>query len=173
MLAEMGLAPKASKTRIVHLKEGGEGLDFLGFHHRWVRARSQQHRHVLFLARWPSEKAMRQVRDRVRELTARRRLLLPVEVIVEDVNRVLRGWSAYFRYGNSAHHFDKIRNHALERLALVIAKRHQRTRAYGLSVVACQSADQLGLIDLNGIVVAPRPGRDWRGKPNAGGERRR
>ena len=116
---------------------------------------------------------MRQVRDRVRELTARRRLLLPVEVIVEDVNRVLRGWSAYFRYGNSAHHFDKIRNHALERLALVIAKRHHRTRAYGLSVVAFQSPDQLGLIDLNGIVVAPRPGRDWRGKPNAGGERRR
>ncbi len=173
MLAEMGLAPKASKTRIVHLKEGGEGFDFLGFHHRWVRARSQQHRHVLFLARWPSEKAMRQVRDRVRELTARRRLLVPLEVIAGDVNRVLRGWSAYFRYGNSAHHFDKIRNHALERLALVIAKRHHRTRAYGLSVVAFQSPDQLGLIDLNGIVVAPRPGRDWRGKPNAGGERRR
>jgi RNA-directed DNA polymerase len=38
LLAEMGLAPKASKTRIVHLKEGGEGFDFLGFHHRWVRA---------------------------------------------------------------------------------------------------------------------------------------
>ena len=164
MLAEIGLAPKASKTRIVHLKEGGEGFDFLGFHHRWVRARSQQHRHVLFLARWPSKKAMRRVRDRVRELTARRRLLLPVEVIVRDVNRVLRGWSAYFRYGNSAHHFDKIRRHALERLVLVIAKRHHRTRAYGLAVVAFQSADQLGLINLGGIVVAPRPGRDWRGK---------
>ncbi len=173
MLAEIGLAPKASKTRIVHLKEGGEGFDFLGFHHRWVRARTQQHRHVSFLARWPSNKAMRHVRDRVRELTARRRLLLPVEAIVQDVNRVLRGWSAYFRYGNSARHFDKIRNHALERLTLVIAKRHHRTRAYGLSVVAFQSANQLGLIDLNGIVVAPRPGRDWRGKPNAGGERRR
>ena len=37
ILAELGLEPKAAKTRIVHLKEGGEGLDFLGFHHRRVR----------------------------------------------------------------------------------------------------------------------------------------
>jgi hypothetical protein len=33
--------------------------------------------------------------------------------------------------------------------------------------------DQLGLITLSGIVVDPRPFRDWRGRPNAGGERRR
>ena len=37
ILAELGLELKQAKTRIVHLKEGGEGLDFLGFHHRWVR----------------------------------------------------------------------------------------------------------------------------------------
>jgi hypothetical protein len=39
ILADLGLAPKAAKTRVVHLVEGGEGLDFLGFHHRWVRAK--------------------------------------------------------------------------------------------------------------------------------------
>ena len=38
LLAELGLEPKAAKTRIVHLKAGGEGLDFLGFHHRLVRS---------------------------------------------------------------------------------------------------------------------------------------
>src|SRR5262249_60816517 len=38
LLAEFGLEPKAAKTRIVHLTDGGEGLDFLGFHHRWGRA---------------------------------------------------------------------------------------------------------------------------------------
>jgi RNA-directed DNA polymerase len=173
ILADLGLEPKAAKTRIVHLEEGGEGIDFLGFHHRWVRATSRRFRHVLFLARWPSHKAMQHVRDRIRELTDRRRLLLPVEVIVRDVNRVMRGWAAFFRYGNSARHFDKIRTYALGRLAGVVAKRHHRSRAFGWSVVAFQSPNQLGLIDLNGIVVAPRPGRAWRGKPNAGGERRR
>jgi RNA-directed DNA polymerase len=66
-----------------------------------------------------------------------------------------------------------IRSYALMRLALVIAKRHRRSRRFGWSVVACQSLGQLGLITLSGIFVAPRPFRDWRGKPNAGGERRR
>ena len=37
LLAELGLEPKLAKTRIVHLVEGGEGLDFLGFHNRLVR----------------------------------------------------------------------------------------------------------------------------------------
>ena len=30
LLAGLGLEPKAAKTRIVHLEEGGEGFDFLG-----------------------------------------------------------------------------------------------------------------------------------------------
>ena len=173
LLAELGLEPKASKTRIVHLEEGGEGFDFLGFHHRWVRARSQQSRQVTFLARWPSDKAMQQVRSRVRELTPRSRLRVPIEVIVEDINQVLRGWANYFRYGNSARHFSRVQVHAVERLALQVAKRHHRSRGFGLSVVCFQSPNRLGLIDLSGIVVAPRPFRDWRGRPNAGGERRR
>ncbi len=173
LLADLGLEPKASKTRIVHLEEGGEGFDFLGFHHRWVRAQSQHARRVMFLARWPSDKAMQRVRSRVRELTPRRRLRVPIEVIVEDLNQVLRGWAGYFRYGNSTRHFEKVRNHALERLALQVAKRHHRSRRYGWSVVAFQSPNQLGLITLSGTVIAPRPFRDWRGRSNAGGERRR
>ncbi len=94
ILAELGLELKDAKTRIVHLTEGGEGVDFLGFHHRWVRA--NRARHVQFLARWPSRRAMRHARDRVRELTARERLLLPVEDVVQDLNGYLRGWAGYF-----------------------------------------------------------------------------
>ncbi|NEA37672.1 group II intron reverse transcriptase/maturase, partial [Streptomyces sp. SID13031] len=83
-------------------------MDFLGFHHRWVTSRPRDGRHpVAFLARWPSDRAMQHARDRVRELTDRRRLLRPVKVIVEDVNAFLRGWAAYFRFGNSAHTFDQ------------------------------------------------------------------
>ena len=47
ILAEMGLELKQAKTRIVHLAEGGEGLDFLGFHHRWVRGRQRAPAHHL------------------------------------------------------------------------------------------------------------------------------
>jgi hypothetical protein len=69
-------------------------VDFLGFHHRWVRA--TRARHVQFLARWPSRRAMQHARDRVREITARERLLLPMEEIVQDLNRYLRGVGGLF-----------------------------------------------------------------------------
>ena len=94
ILAELGLELKPAKTRIVHLTEGGEGLDFLGFHHRWVRGNTPRSRHLYFLARWPSRQASQHARDRVREITDRSRLLVPVQTIVGDVNRFLRGWRA-------------------------------------------------------------------------------
>jgi len=92
LLADLGLEPKAAKTRIVHLEEGGGGFDFLGFHHRLVRSPGRNGtRQVTFLARWPADKAMQHARDRIRELTRRSRLLLAPEWVVEDLNRFLRG----------------------------------------------------------------------------------
>ena len=162
ILAELGLEPKHAKTRIVHLAEGGEGLDFLGFHHRWVRGNTSRSRHLCFLARWPSRQAMRHARDRVRKITDRRKLLLPVDEVVQDVNRFMRGWAGYFRYGNSARQFNEINRYALNRLARFVAKRHKRSWRYGWWAAACQSSDRLGLINLNGTIVAPRPTRPWR-----------
>ena len=174
LLAELGLEPKEAKTRIVHLQVGGAGVEFLGFHHRLVRHVPRRGgKPVTYLARWPTDKAMQHARDRIRELTDRSRLWLRVEEIVGDINRFLHGWAAYFKYGNSTRHFDKIRHYARMRLALLVSKRHRRRRAFGWWVVAVASPNQLGLVSLIGIVVAPRPFRDWREKPNAGGERRR
>src|SRR4051794_29910979 len=46
--AGLGLELKQAKTRIVHLRERGDGVDFLGFHHRIVRVRNPRYRHVTF-----------------------------------------------------------------------------------------------------------------------------
>jgi group II intron reverse transcriptase/maturase len=51
LLADLGLQPKAAKTRIVHLTEGGAGFDFLGFHHRLVRGNTARSRHS---RSWPA-----------------------------------------------------------------------------------------------------------------------
>ncbi len=79
----------------------------------------------------------------------------------------------YFRHGNAARHFAVVRTYATDRLALFVAKRHRRARSYGWRAVVYRSPDRYGLINLNGSVVAPRPNRPWREKPNAGGEGRR
>ena len=94
VLAGLGLELKAAKTRIVHLTEGkdAEGFDFLGFHHRWVRARGTvKPSRVCFLARWPSRKAAQHARDRIRQITERKRLWMADEWIVEELNQFLRG----------------------------------------------------------------------------------
>jgi group II intron reverse transcriptase/maturase len=174
VLAELGLEPKEAKTRIVGLEEGGPGFDFLGFHHQMVRSRGwQTGRGTVFLARWPADKAMRHARDRIRELTARSRLLLPPEAVVQDINMFLRGWVAYFRYGHSTACLAKIRDYATLRLAIFVGKRHKRGRRFGLNVVAYLSPDLCGLIRLSGVVVPPRANKPWREKPHAAGERRR
>jgi RNA-directed DNA polymerase len=162
LLAELGLAPKPAKTRIVHLTEAGGGVDFLGFHHRLVCSRAVHGTgRFVYLARWPSRTAVQHARDRIKFLTMRARLAAPVEQVVQEINTFLRGWAGYFRYGNSAHAFDKIRRYAVMRVALFIAKRHQRRRAWGHAQVY-RSPNTLGLISLNGTIIAPRPNRPWR-----------
>src|SRR2546426_12550512 len=76
-------------------------------------------------------------RDRIRLITARSRLLVPVEQIVDELNVFLRGWAGYFRYGNSALVLGQIRNYALTRLALWLSKRGKRRRAWGGACPRC------------------------------------
>jgi len=165
LLAGLGLEPKAAKTRIVHLAEGSPGFDFLGFHHRLVRGRTPKSAHLTFLARWPSRKAAQHARDRIREITGRDRLLVPVEVIVTELNLFLRGWAGYFRYGNSARVLGQVGNYALWRLGLWLSKKGNRRHGWRWGVTqVLLSPDHLGLASLHRIVIPPRPFRDWRGK---------
>jgi len=143
LLAALGLEPKAAKTRIVHLEVGKEGFDFLGFHHRLVRSPGLNgKRPVTFLARWPADKAMRHGRDRIRQITDWSRLRPWPELIVEDLNRFLRGW-AYYRFGNSAARFDKISEYArmrLEALHQQAPPAQPRVRALGGGIRLTQPA---------------------------------
>jgi hypothetical protein len=130
-------------------------------HHRLVRARGRTGaKRFVFLARWPSRRALEHARDRIRELTARSRLLVPLEEVVGSLNRFLQGWAGYFRIGNSARHFDKISRHAVSRVAIFVAKLHRRRVRYGWFVI--RQTNGLGLVDLTGTVVAPRPNYAWR-----------
>jgi hypothetical protein len=51
--------------------------------------------------------------------------------------------------------------HAFERLAIFVANLHRQSWRWGLRYVG-QSPDHLGLVNLNGLVVAPRSNRAWR-----------
>jgi RNA-directed DNA polymerase len=104
-LAKVGLVLHPDMTRIVCLTRGAEGFEFLGFHHHKVE--SWKRRGRFHLQRWPTAKAMASIRTKVWEVTHRRFLDQAVGDIVIVVNRVLCGWGAYFRWGNSAAKFGR------------------------------------------------------------------
>jgi hypothetical protein len=136
---------------------GREGYDFLGFEHRLVRHAPR--RGAGPSPTWPAgHEQGHAARPRPDSGTDP-----PVPAVAArrgdrgDLNRFLHGWAAYFKYGNSTRHFDKIRHYARMRLALFISTRHRRSRAFGWWVVGVASPNQLGLVSLIGIVVAPDP----------------
>ena len=71
-LEPLGLRLHPDKTRIVDLRKGAEGFDFLGFHHRMVKSWKRPGRY--WLHKWPSARAMNSIRGKVRALTAPKRV---------------------------------------------------------------------------------------------------
>ena len=171
LLAVLGLAPKEAKTRIVELAVDAEGFDFLGFHHRMVPPRGiHGRRGVAFLARWTSDGAMARARDRIRAPTHRSRLLLPVEVIVADLNRAGRDISVMATpqsasTTSSSTHVSG--SHCSSANAI------NADAASGGPSWATSRGNFCGLWTPSGTVITPGPNTPWREKPNAHGERRR
>ena len=150
MLAPLGLQLRPAKTSVVCLTRGAEGFDFLGFHHHKVE--SWRWRGRWYLQRWPSQRAMQSVRAKIRALTDRKLVGWPVEAIVAKLNRVLRGWAAYFRYGNSGRKFDAIDAYVHERLAIWASSKHGRHGRNWQSRYTAAWLARLGVYRLSGRV---------------------
>ena len=138
------------KTRIVDLRDGAEGFDFLGFHQHMVRSRKYG---KWYCQRWPSGRAMAAIRARVKATTVpRSRLKQPIGNLVAELNPVLRGWCNYFRWGNSAKKFSQIDAYVWERLALFDSKKRQHAgRRWGTDH-AYAWATGLGVYRLSGTI---------------------
>jgi RNA-directed DNA polymerase len=130
ILAELGLELHPEKTRIVDLREGREGFDFLGCHFRARVSGRMLERGVrrYYLHRWPSQRAMKRIRARIRELTDRRCRagMKDIREVIADLNPVLRGWGNYFRTGNATDKFVQIDRHVAWRLKRLLIKRKGR-----------------------------------------------
>ncbi len=122
VLDTLGLRLHPEKTRIAHLSRGAQGFDFLGFHHRMRE--SWKWRGRWYLQKWPSQRAMAQIRANVRQRTTRRFASMTLEDAIKDLNPVLRGWGRYFAAGNSAQKFHQIDSYVHERLAQLASRKH-------------------------------------------------
>jgi RNA-directed DNA polymerase len=159
ILARLELELHPEKTRRVDLSQGREGFDFLGCHVRkrmsgplWERV----HRRVYYLHRWPSLRAMRRIRQRVKACTPRAACHRELRETLAQLNPVLRGWGAYFRTGNAALKFGQVDDYVAWRLKRLLLKRHGRNLRPGQA--AQWTPDffhALGLYRLRGTIRYP------------------
>lgn len=148
-LAALGLRLSEQKTRIVTLEVGGEGFDFLGFHFARVRSRTSG---KPYIACWPSQKAVAAAKQRIRDLTPLGRVGLPAIIVVQDVNRFLRGWGAYFRYGNSTQQLHTLDRFVFWRLSRFLTRKYGKHGYRRGMAQLLESRNRLGLVRLAGTV---------------------
>ncbi len=129
ILGRLGLELHPDKTRRVELYDRKQGFDFLGCHlHKRLSGKlwEQTRERLYFLQRWPSQRSMQRVRQRVKELTPKSRCHADVRDVISDLNPVLRGWGNYFRTGNAARRFNQLDTYVWRRLRDLRVKRKGR-----------------------------------------------
>jgi RNA-directed DNA polymerase len=160
LLGGLGLELHPDKTRVVDLRAGREGFDFLGCHFRArMSGRLWEQKRVIryYLHRWPSQRSMKRARARIRDLTDRRRVGLELAEVIAAVNLFLRGWGNYFRTGNAADKFVSLDRHVAWRLKrLLIKKRGRNLRAGQANRWTRAWLHDQGLYQLMGTIRYPK-----------------
>src|SRR5216684_6952684 len=120
VLAGMGLRLSPEKTLITHIDEG---LDFLGWRIQRHRKRGTS-KHYVYV--YPAKKALRAIMAKVKAVCWQN-TNLPLGVLLRRLNSMLRGWTAYFKYGCSSATFGYLRHYLWHQVIRWIGRKHRRT----------------------------------------------
>lgn len=160
LLADLGLEMHPDKTRVVDLREGREGFDFLGCH---LRARMSGKLHEqygirrYYLHRWPSQASMKRIRAKIKARTGRNRVGAQLPDLIAELNPILRGWGGYFRTGNAADRFNTIDKYARWRLrGLLVKQRGRNLRGGQWEKWTDNWLTEQGLYQLRGTIRYPK-----------------
>jgi RNA-directed DNA polymerase len=160
ILASLGLEAHPEKTKVVDLRQGREGLDFLGCHFRArMSGRLWEHKRIVryYLHRWPSQRSMKRLRAKVRARTGRNRAGADIRDVIAGLNPLLRGWGNYFRTGNAATKFHQADRYVVWRLhRLMVKKRGRNLRSGQAQAWTEQWFNGHGLFRLRGTVRYPK-----------------
>jgi RNA-directed DNA polymerase len=120
VLTRMGLTLNETKTRVVDVYQGK--FSFLGFE-IWMAKSDRTGKYYAHVQ--PSKKSLKSIKDRITQLTARTRTMVPLDWLVDEVNEVVRGWVGYFHLRNCSKALGHVRWHLEERMRTHLRKRHK------------------------------------------------
>lgn len=125
-LAARGLKLNETKTRVA---DSRAGFDFLGFRVRWQRASRSRKWYAHVEATGRSQQRLREaVRAKLNHWTQWQR----IPEAMSGVNRLLRGWSGYFHYGQSSRVMGKLNWQVRDRVRRWLWRKHgQSQRLWG------------------------------------------
>ena len=121
----MGLTVNREKTKVLDFREPHTTLTFLGYDFRMVRDRlfGTGKRYLTF---GPSKKSMKRVREKIHAITHARNGLLTVEKVVGRLNKLTKGWGAFYSVGYPSKAFHAVNGYALRRMARFLNRKSQR-----------------------------------------------
>jgi RNA-directed DNA polymerase len=119
-LQSLGLTLHPDKTRIIDAAE--EGFTFLGF---TTQIRKSSRSGKAFPLIMPSKESTAHIRREIKEVTSRKNLALPREVVIDTPNGKVRGWTGYFYYGNSSKVFAQLKRYLEERVRGYLRRKHR------------------------------------------------
>jgi RNA-directed DNA polymerase len=131
VLSTMGLRLSPEKTLVTHIDEG---LVFLGWRIQRHRKRGTGKSYVYI---YPAKKSLAAVMAKVQTI-CRVNTNLPLEALLHPLNRMLRGWTTYFKYGCSHATFSYLRSYLWKQVVRWQERKHRRTpwkelrRRYGI-----------------------------------------
>ena len=121
----MGLTVNREKTKVLDFREPHTTLTFLGYDFRMVRDRlfGTGKRYLTF---GPSKKSMKGIREKIHAITHARNGLLTVEKVVGRLNKLTKGWGAFYSVGYPSRAFHAVNGYALRRMARFLNRKSQR-----------------------------------------------
>jgi len=128
ILEKLELTLSKEKSKLVNIWDNKEGFDFLGFHHRKFPVLNKGGSKIFVLSHIPSKKAMKNMRQKIKEYTSQRfKLFMPLEEMVIGLNQRLKGFKNYYLVSPIAKKWlNRIDWYVLERLTLFWNKKRNK-----------------------------------------------
>ena len=140
------------KTRVVDLRHEGASLNFLGYTFRYDRDLKGRDRKYLNV--FPSKKAIQREREKLHEMTDSHQCFKPIPVLIEELNRHLKGWANYFSLGYPMSAYCEIERYVQGRLIQHLQRRSQRPYRPPPGACWLRHLARLGLLPLSGLAHA-------------------